>query len=243
MAEGYALKYGVVIVAAGSGRRMGGGLPKQFRLLEGMPVLGRTINLFAGAVRGADIAVVLPADRIDFWRDFAARFDIAPHKCVAGGEERFHSVRAGLVALSPSVDLVAVHDGVRPLATAEMVRRCFDCAAANGTAVPVVALADSCRRVMPDGGSQPENRSQLRLVQTPQIFRADILRTAYERDYAAEFTDDATLVERAGVRVTLCEGERTNLKLTEPDDFAVAAAIIRRRNAADESDTGASDDI
>ena len=233
MAEGYALKYGVVIVAAGSGRRMGGGVPKQFRLLEGLPVLGRTINMFAEALRGVEIAVVLPAGRVNFWRDFAARFDIAPHKCVAGGEERFHSVRAGVAALSPSVDLVAVHDGVRPLATAELVRRCFDCAATNGTAVPVVALADSCRRVTPDGGSHPEDRSQLRLVQTPQVFSADILRTAYERDYAAEFTDDATLVERMGVAVTLCEGERTNLKLTEPDDFAIAAAIIRRRNETD----------
>ena len=233
MAEGYALKYGAVIVAAGSGRRMGGGLPKQFRLLEGLPVLGRTINLFAEAVPGIDIAVVLPADRIDFWRNFAARFDIARHKCVAGGEERFHSVRAGVAALSPSVDMVAVHDGVRPLATAGLVRRCFDCAAANGTAVPVTALADSCRRETPDGVSQPVARQALRLVQTPQVFRADILRTAYERDYAAEFTDDATLVERAGVAVTLCEGERTNLQLTEPDDVAIAAAIIRRRNGTD----------
>ena len=227
------MKYGVVIVAAGSGRRMGGGVPKQFRMLCGMPVLGRTINLFAGAVKGIDIVVVLPADKIAFWRDFAARFDIAPHNCTAGGDERFHSVRAGLAALSPSVDVVAVHDGVRPLATAELVRRCFDCAAANGTAVPVVAPADSYRKVTADGSSQPVDRALLRMVQTPQVFAADILRTAYERDFAAEFTDDATLVERAGVAVTLCEGERTNIKLTGPDDFAVAAAIIERRNGTD----------
>ena len=231
------MKYGVVIVAAGSGRRMGGGVPKQFRLLEGMPVLGHTINLFARAVRGIEIAVVLPADRMSFWRDFAARFDIAPHKCVAGGEERFHSVRAGLAALSPAVDFAAVHDGVRPLATAELVRRCFDCAASNGTAVPVIALADSCRRISEGGTSQPVDRSELRLVQTPQVFGADALRTIYERDYAAEFTDDATLAERAGICVTLCEGERTNIKLTEPDDFAIASAIIGLRNERDaESD-------
>ena len=231
MAEGF--RYGAVIVAAGSGRRMGGGVPKQFRLLDGMPVLGRTINLFAEAVRGIDIAVVLPADKIDFWKDFAARFDIAPHKCTAGGEERFHSVRNGLAALSAAVDFVAVHDGVRPLATPELVRRCFACAAENGTAVPVIALADSCRRISADGDSHPVDRSELRLVQTPQVFAADMLRTVYERDYAAEFTDDATLAERAGIRVTLCEGERTNIKLTEPDDFAIAAAIIERRNGTD----------
>ena len=232
MAEGF--RYGAVIVAAGSGRRMGGGMPKQFRMLEGLPVLGRTVNLFAHAVRGIDIVVVLPAGKIDFWRDFAARFDIAPHKCVSGGEERFHSVRTGLAALSPTVDFVAVHDGVRPLATEELVQRCFDCAAANGTAVPVVSPADSCRRVGDGGVSEPVDRSTLRLVQTPQVFAADVLRTVYERDYAAEFTDDATLVERAGIGVTLCEGERTNIKLTEPDDFAVAAAIINRRNGTTE---------
>lgn len=231
MAEG--LKYGAVIVAAGSGRRMGGGLPKQFRMLGSLPVLGHTINLFAQAAHGIDIAVVLPADRIDFWRNFAARFDIAPHKCVAGGNERFHSVRAGLEALSPTVDLVAVHDGVRPLATVELVRRCFECAAENDTAVPVIAPADSCRQIADNGTSAPADRSVLRLVQTPQVFRADILRTAYEHDYAAEFTDDATLVERTGIAVTLCTGERTNIKLTEPDDFAIAAAIIERRNGSD----------
>ena len=209
---------------------MGGGVPKQFRRLAGLPVLGHPINLFARAARGIDIVAVLPADKIDFWRDFAARFDIAPHKCVAGGEERFHSVRAGLAALSPAVDFVAVHDGVRPLATAELVRRCFACAAENGTAVPVVAPADSCRRVVGKGESQPADRSELRLVQTPQVFGADVLRTLYERDFAAEFTDDATLAERGGVRVTLCEGERTNIKLTEPDDFAIASAIIGLRN-------------
>lgn len=235
MAEGF--RFGAVIVAAGSGRRMGGGLPKQFRLLAGMPVLGHTVNLFARAVRGIDIVVVLPADRIEFWRNFAARFDIAPHKCVAGGEERFHSVRAGVAALSPAVDFVAVHDGVRPLASEELVCRCFDCAAANGTAVPVVALSDSCRRVAEGGASEPVDRSVLRLVQTPQVFGADVLRTVYERDYAAEFTDDATLVERAGVAVTLCEGERTNIKLTEPDDFAIAAAIIERRNGTNTEST------
>ena len=212
---------------------MGGGLPKQFRLLGGLPVLGRTINLFARAVEGIDIVVVLPSDKVDFWRDFAARFDIAPHRCVAGGEERFHSVRAGLKALSAATDFVAVHDGVRPLATEELVRRCFDCAVTNGTAVPVTAMSDSCRMVRADGGSEPIVRSSLRLVQTPQVFAADVLRTVYERDYAAEFTDDATLVERAGIEVALCEGERTNIKLTEPSDFAVAAAIIELRNGTE----------
>lgn len=233
MAEGYGYKAGAVIVAAGSGRRMGGGVPKQFRMLGGLPVLARTINLFAEAMPGIDIAVVLAADRIDFWRDFAARFDVARHKCVAGGEERFHSVARGLAALSPSVDIVAVHDAVRPLATAGLVRRTFRCAETDGAAVPVVRPADSCRMLLDDGASTPADRSRLRIVQTPQTFRADILRTAYEQPYAPEFTDDASLVERLGIRIALCEGERTNIKLTEPDDFIFAEAVIANRNGDD----------
>jgi len=228
-------------VAAGSGRRMGGGVPKQFRMLGREPVLARTVNLFAEAMPGIDIVVVLAADRLDFWRDFAARFDVAPHRCVAGGEERFHSVRCGIGALRPTVDLIAVHDAVRPLASADLVRRMFDCAAANGAAVPVVPIADSCRRLRA-GGSVPVDRSQLRLVQTPQVFRADILRTAYECGYAPEFTDDASLVERLGVEIALCEGERTNIKLTEPGDFLFAEAVIERRDA-DERATAESDRI
>lgn len=233
MAEGYGYKAGVVIVAAGSGRRMGGGLPKQFRMLGGLPVLARTINLFAEAVPGIDIAVVLAADRMDFWRDFAARFDVARHKCIAGGEERFHSVARGLAALSPAVDIVAVHDAVRPLATPELIRRTFECAAADGTAVPVIRPADSYRTLLDDGTSAPADRSRLRIVQTPQTFRADILRTAYEQAYAPEFTDDASLVERLGIRISLCEGERTNIKLTEPGDFTFAEAVIASRHGDD----------
>lgn len=220
-------------MAAGSGRRMGGGLPKQFRMLGGLPVLARTINLFAQAVPGIDIAVVLAADRMDFWHDFAARFDVARHKCVAGGEERFHSVSRGLAALSPAVDIVAVHDAVRPLATPELIRRTFECAAADGAAVPVICPADSCRTLLDDGASAPADRSRLRLVQTPQTFRADILRTAYEQPYAPEFTDDASLVERLGIRISLCEGERTNMKLTEPADFILAEAVIASRHGDD----------
>ena len=234
MAEGYGLKYGAVIVAAGSGRRMGEGLPKQFRMLGGLPVLGHSINLFARAMKGIEIVVVLPAGREEFWRNFAARFDIAAHRCVTGGDERFHSVRAGIGALSAAVDLVAVHDGVRPLASEELVQRCFACAADNGTAVPVVAPADSYRILTADGNSAATDRSRLRIVQTPQVFGADMLRSAYEKPFSADFTDDATLVEHSlRMAVTLCDGERTNIKLTCPDDFAVAEAIISRRNETD----------
>lgn len=236
MAEGYSDKRGVVIVAGGSGRRMGGGLPKQFRMVGALPVLGQTINLFADAYQGIEIVVVLPADKIDFWKNLAARFDIARHRCVAGGEERFHSVLRGIEALSPSIDLIAVHDAVRPLASVELIHRCFECATEHGTAVPAIAPPDSYRVVRGDN-SYPIDRSSLRIIQTPQVFRSDILREAYTQPYDALFTDDASVVESmwsyAQREITLCEGERTNIKLTTPDDFVIAEVIISQRNGAE----------
>lgn len=236
MAEGYSDRRGVVIVAGGSGKRMGGGPPKQFRMVGTLPVLGQSINLFARAYRGIDIVVVLPADKIDFWKNLAARFDIARHRCVAGGEERFHSVLRGIEALSPATDLIAVHDGVRPLASEELIRRCFECAAESGSAVPAIAPPDSYR-VVRGGDSYPIDRSALRIIQTPQVFRSDILRQAYEQPFDTSFTDDASVVEcmwsRGERQITLCEGERTNIKLTTPEDFTIAEAIISQRNGAE----------
>ncbi len=237
MAEGYSDKRGVVIVAGGSGKRMGEGLPKQFRIIGTTPVLGMTINLFARAIKGIEIVVVLPEERIDFWKNLSARFDIAKHKCVAGGMERFHSVRRGIEALAPSIDLIAVHDGVRPLASEELIRRCFECAATHDSAVPAIAPPDSYR-VVRDGDSYPIDRSSLRIIQTPQIFRGDLLRQAYEQEYESWFTDDSSVVENMLHRanrgnITLCEGERTNIKLTTPDDFTIAEAIISQRDGAE----------
>ena len=206
---------GVIIVAGGGGTRMGGSRPKQFMMLGGLPVLAHTINNFAGALPGAEIVVVLPAEHADFWKDFAARFDIAAHTVTTGGDERFHSVKNGLKALKRDPELIAVQDGVRPLASHGMIRRAVAAAAEHGTAIPVVEAVDSYRET--DGtASRIADRRRLRIVQTPQVFRADILRRAYEAEYRPEFTDDASVVEQAGEAVFLCEGERTNLKITTP---------------------------
>ena len=220
---------GIVIVAGGSGRRMGAAIPKQFLLLDGMPVLARTINRLAEAFPGSPVVVVLPADQLDFWRDYAARFEVKRHTVAAGGAERFHSVKAGLEALlrlGEGVEFVAVHDGVRPLASVEMLRRTAACAQVHGAAVPVTEPVDSYRRVT-DEGSEPVDRRALRIVQTPQVFRVDWLRQAYEQPYSAAFTDDASVVERAGYPIALCEGERSNLKITAREDLALAAAWLR----------------
>lgn len=211
-------KHGVIIVAGGSGSRMQTALPKQFLMLGGMPVVARTINTFAEALPSADIVVVLPEAHIPLWRNLEARFDVAPHRCVAGGSERFYSVKCGIEALGEDVEYIAVHDGVRALVTKRLIIRTLLDAEKSGATIPVVEVADSFRRL--DGSeSYIVPRSELRAVQTPQIFSAELLRKAYEQPFDKSFTDDASVVEAMGHRISLVEGERSNLKLTTPEDM------------------------
>lgn len=220
---------GVIIVAGGSGRRMGSAMPKQFLMLHNRPVLAHTIDRVREALPSARIVVVLPEEHIALWRNLAARFDIAAHEVTAGGSERFHSVSNGLAALGDDVRLIAVHDGVRPLASKKLILRAMLEAEKSGAAIPVVAPADSYRMVEGET-SHPIDRSALRIVQTPQVFRAEVLREAYRQPFSALFTDDASVVEAAGHSVTLCEGERENIKITTPSDLAIAEAILNARD-------------
>lgn len=218
---------GIIIVAGGSGRRMGGSLPKQFQLLGNEPMLVRTIRTFAAALPGAPIVAVLPAEYAAYWHDLSARFDTASHRIVTGGAERFDSVRAGITALPEEVELIAVHDGARPLVSTELILRTVACAAAFGSAVPVVAPADSFRETAGDtGASHIVDRRRLRAVQTPQVFEAALLRRAYAVEYDPAFTDDASVVERTGHVIHLCDGERRNFKITEPEDRIAAEALL-----------------
>lgn len=218
-------KRGVIIVAGGSGKRMQSALPKQFMMLGGLPVVAHTINTFSEALPGAEIVVVLPEEHIPLWRNLAARFDIAVHRCIAGGKERFHSVKNGLAALSEEVEFVAVHDGVRALATKKMILRVQLAAEEAGAAIPVTEVVDSYRRV--DGSeSYIVPRTELRIVQTPQTFSAELLRRAYEQPFSDKFTDDASVVEALGAKITLVEGERRNIKLTTPEDMAIAERLL-----------------
>lgn len=216
----------VIIVAGGHGRRMGASQPKQFLFLDNEPVLVRTVRAFAEALPGAELVVVLPEEHLPYWRDLAARFDVPRHTAVGGGSERFDSVRRGLEAVSDAAELIAVHDGVRPLVSRELILRTFDAARSAGAAIPVVAPADSVRALDADG-SHPLDRSRLRLVQTPQVFRAELLREAYAGGFDPAFTDDASAVEAAGHAVALCEGDRQNLKITTPEDLLCAEALLR----------------
>ena len=193
------------------------------------PVVARTINTFAEALPGAEIVVVLPKEHIALWKNLAARFDVAVHRTVAGGTERFHSVKCGLEALSPDVEYVAVHDGVRALASKKLIIRTMLDAEQHDASIPVIEVADSYRRISGDD-SQIVPRSELRIVQTPQIFKASLLRRAYEQPFDTAFTDDASVVEQLGQRISLVEGERSNIKLTTPDDLSWAEWWLSNRD-------------
>lgn len=207
---------------------MGAERPKQFALLAGEPILARTINRFAQAIPGAEIVVVLPAEHADFWRNLSARFELAAHRIALGGPTRFHSVQQGLAALKTDPELIAIHDGVRPLLSLELIHSLLASATEHGAALPVIEPVDSFRET-DDEGSHAVDRRRLRIVQTPQVFRAEILHEAYQTPYNERFTDDASVVEQAGYPLHLVPGERMNLKITTPDDLIVAEALLAAR--------------
>ncbi|MBQ6079391.1 MAG: 2-C-methyl-D-erythritol 4-phosphate cytidylyltransferase [Muribaculaceae bacterium] len=219
-----------IIVAGGSGSRFGAEMPKQFIDLNGKPILMHTIDVFERALAGHDheLLVTLPAAEFDQWRQLCDRyrFDV-PHRVVAGGETRWHSVKNALTAVGDGidVDVIAVHDGVRPLASVELINRCFDTARRMGSAIPVVSLNDSVRQIEGEA-SRALDRSSLCAVQTPQTFDARLLLDAYNLPFESTFTDDASVVERAGHEVTLVEGDPSNLKITRPMDLALAEYLL-----------------
>ena len=216
----------VLIVAGGSGTRMGGPVPKQFLPLAGRPVLMHTLQRFHDADPAAEIILVLPSGAETDWHELCARHAFAiAHRVVNGGASRTASVRNGLATVPPDA-LVAVHDGVRPLVSRGLILRCFEAAAEHGTAVPVVPVTESIRKV--EGRhSTPADRNSYRLVQTPQCFRASLLQEAYARAGDTVATDDAAIAEAAGAEIFLVEGEPENIKLTTPADRLVAEGILR----------------
>jgi 2-C-methyl-D-erythritol 4-phosphate cytidylyltransferase len=159
------------------------------------------------------------------WENLRARFDVAPHRIVVGGVERFHSVLNGINALSSEVEYIAVHDGVRALVSKRLIIRAMLAAEEHDAVIPVVDVVDSYRRVEGEN-SYIVPRADLRIVQTPQIFNAQLLRDAYNVEFNAAFTDDASVVEARGGHITLVDGERTNIKITTPEDIALAECFL-----------------
>ena len=220
-----------IIVAGGSGTRFGAELPKQFLNLKGLPILMRTIQAFGENSDGSfDVIVTLPVGQIDLWHDLCSEYGFAvPHRIVPGGETRWHSVKNALDSIGDiaGVDVIAVHDGVRPLASVALIGRVLDAARCDGAAIPVVMLNDSVRQLSGED-SHAIDRSSLRAVQTPQAFDARLLLEAYGQPFDPTFTDDASVVERYGHKVTLVEGESSNIKITRPMDLALAEILMSR---------------
>ena len=220
------MKKYAIIVAGGKGLRMGGELPKQFIPVAGRPVLMRTLDAFHAFDSAIEIILVLPHDHQPFWQELCREYRFAvPHRIADGGATRFHSVQNGLAHVDEAEALVAVHDGVRPFVSPKVIEACYREAEAHGAVVPVVPVVETVRHLLPEG-SVTVPRDAYRLVQTPQTFRATLLRRAYEQPFCEAFTDDASVVEALGHAVHLVEGNRENIKLTTPYDLIVAKALV-----------------
>lgn len=216
-----------IIVAGGSGQRMGSNVPKQFLELHNKPVLYHTIQAFLHAYNDMRIVLVVPAAHRGHIGTVLASFDRPPSVIIVdGGETRFHSVKNGLDTVREEA-IVFVHDGVRPLVSPSLIRTCYEQALVKGSAVPVIALKDSIREV-DDKGNIAADRSRFRIVQTPQTFRSEILMPAFDQPYDPLFTDEATVAERFGHAVNLVEGEEQNIKITRPQDMVIAEAFLRQ---------------
>ncbi len=219
----------VVIVAGGSGKRIGGDIPKQFLDIAGKPVLMHTIERFKKFNESVEIITVLPDNQLRFWIELTKKHSFnVPSTLVKGGSHRFISVKNGLKFVN-TPSLVAIHDGVRPFVSIDTIKRCFDVAEKYGNAVPSVAPSDSLRIITEEGNS-PINRMQVRQIQTPQVFRSDLIKKAYEHDYVDEFTDDATVLEKMGEKINIVEGNRENIKITNPEDLLISSALLEKIN-------------
>jgi len=214
-----------VIVAGGTGSRMGGETPKQFMPLREKPVIYYTIQTFLDAYEDMRVILVLPADHLKTGKKIVdSNFGNKELRTVPGGETRFHSVKNGL-ALIDDEAIIFVHDGVRCLLTTNLIHRCYETALATGSAIPVIPSKDSVRLLKEDY-SEPFDRNKVMFVQTPQTFHSKILLPAYQIDYKDRFTDEATVVEAYGLKVSLLDGEETNIKITRPVDLLVAEQYL-----------------
>jgi 2-C-methyl-D-erythritol 4-phosphate cytidylyltransferase len=228
------LKKFAIIVAGGTGTRMNAGIPKQFLLLRGKPMLMYSIEAFHRAFPEIIPVIALPEEQFPAWQTLCNQHAFTlPHILSAGGATRFHSVQNALNSIDDE-GLVAIHDGARPLVTELDIRSAFFSAAEFGNAVPVVPFTESVRMVSGIGihseGSRVVDRTSLRVVQTPQVFQTALLKKAYRQDFREGFTDDATVVESIGETIHLIDGDPLNLKITHPYDLAAAGIMLDTRN-------------
>lgn len=234
-------KSAVIIAAAGSGKRMGGGIPKLYRQIEGLPVLVRTLRAFCSHPRIGQICIVTRPEDLEFCqKEIVEAYGIGKVKAiVSGGEERQDSIYSALSAIDSDTDYILVQDGARPFVTAEVIDRVLDELSRHVGVVPAVACKDTVKRRGKDGFAvETPDRSQLFSVQTPQGFHRDILLCAYRKAFSEEFygTDDAVLVERIGEKVYLVKGDCYNIKITTPEDINMAEAILKEKKPDEEGE-------
>lgn len=218
----------VIIVAGGKGLRMGGDVPKQFVPVSGLPVLMRTMLRFREYSPQLNIILVLPKAQQDYWHGLCRQHQfVMDYQLADGGRTRFHSVQSGLALVPDDAEgVVGVHDGVRPFVSVDVISRCYEQARLSKAVVPVVPVVETIRQVEQDAqASHTVPRDSYRLVQTPQVFDIQLLKAANKQPYCDAFTDDASVVEAYGAKVTLVDGNRENIKLTTPFDLHVAEVL------------------
>ncbi len=227
----------VIIMAAGSGTRMGAQMPKQFLELDGKAILQKTIEVFLEACPGISVVTVLPKDHMEYWRNYCLEHNfICPQVLVSGGITRFHSVRNALEKI-PEGAVVAVHDGVRPLISSGLVREMFAKVEKVPALIPVTPCVDTIKVLRKKDDElvsvpgETADRSVLFGAQTPQIFHSEIIKAAYSMAYDTAFTDDASVVEKYGKSLSYVMGERLNIKITTIDDHLLANAVMSMRKA------------
>ena len=211
-----------IIVAGGSGSRMQSTVPKQFLLLNGIPVLMHTINAFHKCRTQPRLIVVLPPDSHGYWNELCVEHNFTiPHQLVNGGETRFHSVKNGIGVIDDDDAIIAIHDAVRPLIRGEIIDESYECAVKYGNSIVAIKSRDSVRQIK-DNRSLSLVRDEIYLIQTPQTFQSAQLKKAYQQPYQINFTDDASVVEQTGVNINLINGSYQNIKITFPEDIAIA---------------------
>lgn len=217
-----------IIVAGGKGLRMGGDIPKQFLPIGDKPVLMRTIERFREYSASLHIILVLPKAQQEYWRQLCAQYSFAvEHQIADGGATRYHSVQNGLNLIpDDATGIVGIHDGVRPFVSIEVIDRCYETARTHDAVIPVTPVIETLRHINADGSGTNVLRSDYRLVQTPQTFDIQLLKRANEQPYSESFTDDASVVEAIGQKVTMIDGNRENIKITTPFDLAIAEQLM-----------------
>ena len=218
------MKGSVIITAGGIGKRMGTDLPKQFLEIQGKPILLHCLEKFHSFDSTLEIIITLPADWMSYWTELLKTFHCEiPHRVSTGGQERFHSIQMALSQCTG--DFIMVHDGVRPLVSHETIQRCIEGLAHSESVIPVLAVKDSLR-VLTKDGSEMVNRNDYKLVHTPQCFKAELLKKAYQTSFHEGMTDDASVVGLIGPEPFLVKSNEENIKITTSSDLAIAAALL-----------------